>query len=109
MQFEPSSVQLSATITELIEHMREAAYQEGCRASGLADDLEAETDDDAGRVLTILRSPLPSSFGEYYHDARLVLLADDLPAEMTRKVLRGLLTGRVPCAATSSFERSDVY
>jgi hypothetical protein len=29
MQFEPSSVQLSATITELIEHMRQAAYDEG--------------------------------------------------------------------------------
>jgi len=29
MQFEPSSVQLSATITELIEQLRQAAYDEG--------------------------------------------------------------------------------
>lgn len=92
MQFEASSTQLSATITELIEHMREAAYQEGCRAAGLADEFDAETDDDAGRVLTILRSPMPSSLGKYFPAARLMLLADDLPAEMRREVVQQLLT-----------------
>jgi hypothetical protein len=107
VQFDTTSVQLSATISELIERMRQAAYLEGRRESIGEEDDEAESGVDAD-VLTILRSPLPSAFGEYYPDARLVLLADDLPAKMSRKVLRGLLTGRVPGADMSSFDRSDV-
>lgn len=92
MQVDASSVQLSATISELIEHMRQAAYTEGQRAasaSGREDPVEHA--DGAADVLTLIRIPMPSSWGEYHPAAGLILLADDLPAEIRKNVIRELL------------------
>lgn len=92
MQFDASSVQLSVTITELIERMRQAAYTEGQRAASASDREDpVEHADGAADVLTLVRTPMPSSWGEYHPAAGLMLLADDLPAEMRKNVIRELL------------------
>jgi hypothetical protein len=43
-------------------------------------------------VFTLLRCPMSDSWGEYHPSRRLILLADDVPAEEARTVVHRLLT-----------------
>ena len=48
---------------------------------------------DENNVITVLHVPMDDAWGKYYRQARVILLANDLPANEMRPIVRLLMAG----------------